>query len=197
MKKTARHILLLAAIGIVVVCGPVAKAQTRASVAEQTAEEPLRYTFSINFPFNKSVVYSSFRKNEQQLQAMRLFLDSVNDNPRLQMLAADVYGYVSPEGDSLVNIRLMRARADAYKRTIQQSALPALPDSLFSVYSTPLPSIREERFVRLNADERAATFAMLRRASVIFTIGKNKACAEVEEITPPPTTIPNNCKSIS
>ena len=89
----------------------------------------------LDFPVNQTVIQRDYRGNSQELDKVIQTISVVREDPNTEISNITIHGYASPEGSYAANSRLAAGRATALKDYVRM--LINLPDSLFSVDSTP------------------------------------------------------------
>lgn len=96
------------------------------------AEEGRAY---LDFPVNKTTIYPEYRRNPQELAAIKRTIDIVKENDDTEITGISIHGYASPEGGYTNNSRLAKGRAEALKKYVMNEY--GLNASMFTVNSTP------------------------------------------------------------
>ena len=89
----------------------------------------------LDFPVNKTVIYPDYRRNPEELQAIKATVDIVKNDKNTQITKIDIHGYASPEGSYKNNDRLAKGRSEALKKYVMKEY--GFKDELFEVQSTP------------------------------------------------------------
>lgn len=89
----------------------------------------------LDFPVNKITIYPEYRRNPQELAAIKRTIDVVNENDDTEITGISIWGYASPEGGYVNNRRLAEGRAEALKKYVMTEY--GLDASKFTVKSTP------------------------------------------------------------
>lgn len=89
----------------------------------------------LDFPVNKTVIYPDYRRNPEELQAIKATVDVVKNDENTQITKIDIHGYASPEGSYKNNDRLAKGRSEALKKYVMKEY--GFKDELFEVQSTP------------------------------------------------------------
>lgn len=89
----------------------------------------------LDFPVNKTVIYPDYRRNPQELAAIKHTIDVVNENDDTEITGISIWGYASPEGGYANNKRLAEGRAEALKKYVMSEY--GLNASKFTVNATP------------------------------------------------------------
>lgn len=96
------------------------------------AEEGRAY---LDFPVNKTTIYPEYRRNPQELAAIKRTIDVVRENDDTEITGISIHGYASPEGGYANNDRLAKGRAEALKKYVMNEY--GLDASMFTVNATP------------------------------------------------------------
>lgn len=67
----------------------------------------------IDFPVNKTVIYPDYRRNPEELSAIRATINAVRDDKDVTIKSLTIKGYASPEGPYALNERLAKGRTEA------------------------------------------------------------------------------------
>ena len=67
----------------------------------------------IDFPVNKTQIYPDYRRNPQELAAIRQTIDEMQSDEDITINSVDFTGYASPEGPYTVNEKLAKGRTEA------------------------------------------------------------------------------------
>ena len=89
----------------------------------------------LDFPVNKITIYPEYRRNPQELAAIKRTIDVVKENDDTEITGISIWGYASPEGNYANNKRLAEGRAEALKNYVMSEY--GLNASIFTVNSTP------------------------------------------------------------
>lgn len=89
----------------------------------------------LDFPVNQTKIYPEYRRNPQELAAIKRTIDVVNENEDTEITGISIWGYASPEGGFANNKRLAEGRAEALKKYVMNEY--GLNASKFTVNSTP------------------------------------------------------------
>ena len=89
----------------------------------------------LDFPVNQTKIHPDYRRNPQELQAIKRTVDVVKDDPNTTITHIDIKGFASPEGSYKVNARLAEGRAKALKEYVKKEY--GFEDNLFGVASEP------------------------------------------------------------
>lgn len=96
------------------------------------AEEGCAY---LDFPVSQTRIYPEYRRNPQELAAIKRTIDIVKENNDTEITGIVISGYASPEGGYANNERLAKGRAEALKKYVMKEY--GLEASMFTVNSTP------------------------------------------------------------
>ena len=69
----------------------------------------------LDFPVNKTVIYSEYRRNTAELAKIRATIDTIRTDKDFSITRISLKGYASPEGRYAANVRLSEGRTDALK----------------------------------------------------------------------------------
>lgn len=89
----------------------------------------------LDFPVNQTKIYPEYRRNPQELAAIKRTIDVVNENDDTEITGISIWGYASPEGSFANNKRLAEGRAEALKNYVMKEY--GMNASKFTVNSTP------------------------------------------------------------
>lgn len=89
----------------------------------------------LDFPVNKTVIYPEYRRNPEELKAIKATVDVVKNDANTQITKIDIHGYASPEGSYKNNDRLAKGRSEALKKYVMSEY--GFKSDLFEVQSTP------------------------------------------------------------
>lgn len=89
----------------------------------------------LDFPVNKTTIYPEYRRNPQELAAIKRTIDVVKENDDTEITGISIHGYASPEGGYANNTRLAKGRAEALKNYVMKEY--GLKASMFTINSTP------------------------------------------------------------
>lgn len=109
----------------------VAYITPRAEAIKKRTEEGSAY---LDFPVNKTVIYSDYRRNPVELEKIRQTIEVVKNDKNTNITAITIHGYASPEGSYANNTRLARERAEELKRYVQN--LYSFDEKIITAYST-------------------------------------------------------------
>lgn len=96
------------------------------------AEEGRAY---LDFPVSQTRIYPEYRRNPQELAAIKRTIDIVKENNDTEITGIVISGYASPEGGYANNERLAKGRAEALKKYVMKEY--GLEASMFTVNATP------------------------------------------------------------
>lgn len=99
----------------------------------------------LDFPVNKTAIYPDYRRNPQELAAIKRTIDVVKENDDTEITGISIHGYASPEGGYANNTRLARGRAEALKNYVMKEY--GLDAAMFTVNSTPEDWIGLRKYV--------------------------------------------------
>lgn len=89
----------------------------------------------LDFPVNQTRIHPDYRRNPQELEAIKRTVDVVKDDPNTTITHIDIKGFASPEGTYKGNARLAEGRAKALKDYVRKEY--GFDDSLFGVAFEP------------------------------------------------------------
>lgn len=89
----------------------------------------------LDYPVNRTELHPDYRNNPRELQKIVATIDTVRNNPKVEIMGIDIHGYASPEGSWSNNERLSKGRAASLKDYVKQ--LCRLDDRIFTVSNTP------------------------------------------------------------
>lgn len=89
----------------------------------------------LDFPVNKTVIHEDYRRNPQELAAIRATIDTIRGDKDMSVTGIRIKGYASPEGTYRHNTYLAKERTKALKEYVRR--LYDFPDSLFSLDYEP------------------------------------------------------------
>lgn len=89
----------------------------------------------LDFPVNQTKIYTDYRRNPEELAAIKRTVDVVKDDPNTKITHIDIKGYASPEGGYKNNARLAEGRANALKDYVKKEY--GFEESLFGVSFEP------------------------------------------------------------
>ncbi len=82
----------------------------------------------LDFPLNQTYILPDFRRNQKELDKIRVTLDSITSNPDYEITGIYLTGYASPEGSYAQNEVLSRDRTESAKRLLAlQVFIPGKP----------------------------------------------------------------------
>ena len=90
-----------------------------AAVAEATKTRELSGRAVIDFPVNKTEIYSNYRRNSAELANIIGTIDSVKNDKDITVTSISIKGFASPEGTYAVNERLAKGRTEALRTYVQ------------------------------------------------------------------------------
>lgn len=85
----------------------------------------------LSFVVNTTTIRPDFQNNQNELDKIRSTIESIKNDPDVQILQISVQGFASPEGPYDQNKRLAQGRTEAVKANVCQ--LHPFPDQLFSL----------------------------------------------------------------
>ena len=89
----------------------------------------------LDYPVNRTELHPDYRNNPRELQKIVATIDTVRNNPKVEIMGIDIHGYASPGGSWNNNERLSKGRAASLKDYVKQ--LCRLDDRIFTVSNTP------------------------------------------------------------
>jgi len=89
----------------------------------------------LDFPVNQTKIYPDYRRNPQELEAIKRTVDVVKNDPNTTITHIDIKGFASPEGTYKGNARLAEGRAKALKEYVKKEY--GFEDNLFGVTFEP------------------------------------------------------------
>ena len=89
----------------------------------------------LDYPVNRTELHPDYRNNPRELQKIVATIDTVRNNPKVEITGIDIHGYASPEGSWSNNERLSKGRAATLKDYVKQ--LYQLDEHIFTVSNTP------------------------------------------------------------
>lgn len=89
----------------------------------------------LDFPVSKTVIYPDYRRNPEELKAIKATVDVVKNDENTKITRIDIHGYASPEGSYSNNDRLAKGRSEALKKYVMKEY--GFEDGLIKVESTP------------------------------------------------------------
>ena len=103
--------------------------------ADTEKTRSLQGTAYLDFPVNRTEIYPEYRRNPTELAKIHASIDTVRNDPDVQVTAFDLKGYASPEGTYALNTRLAKGRTKALQRYV--ASRYSLPDTLFHLDYEP------------------------------------------------------------
>lgn len=88
-------------------------------VAEAVKMREISARAYIDFPVNKTEIYPDYRRNPQELAKIRATIDSVKNDPDINITSLHISGTASPEGGYQNNVRLASGRTESLKNYVQ------------------------------------------------------------------------------
>ena len=88
--------------------------------AEAVKERDLKGSAYIDFPVNRTELYPDYRRNPQELAAIRKTIDVVRNDSNVTITAFTIKGFASPEGSYQNNVRLAKGRTATLKDYVQK-----------------------------------------------------------------------------
>lgn len=129
----------------------------RAEVAKHRSLEGSAF---IDFPVDKTVIYSDYRRNTAELGKIQATIDSVRNDRDVTITQVWLKGYASPESPYAHNRELAVGRTEALKKYIQQ--LYKFEDGIISTDYEPEDWAGLRRYVELtNLDHRTEILALI------------------------------------
>ena len=89
----------------------------------------------IDFPVDKITLYPEYRRNPAQLDSIITTINALKEDKNLEVSAINIHGFASPESPYSHNEYLAKNRAKLLAEYVRR--MVKLPDSIFSVSSTP------------------------------------------------------------
>lgn len=86
--------------------------------AETVKMRELSGSAFIDFPVNRTEIYSDYRKNPVELAKIIATIDSVRNDSDIEVRRITIKGYASPEGSYSNNTRLAKGRTEALKQYV-------------------------------------------------------------------------------
>lgn len=128
--------------------------------AELEKWRELRGSAYIDFPVNRTELYPDYRRNPQELQAIRATIDSVRLDKDVTFKSMTIKGYASPEGPYKNNIRLAKGRTETLKEYLLN--LYSFPRSIISTSYEPEDWEGLRRYVEKSGiDQKGAILALI------------------------------------
>lgn len=103
--------------------------------AEIEKRRELKGSAYIDFPVNRTELYPDYRRNPQELAAIRATIDSVRLDKDVVFKSMTIKGYASPEGSYSNNVRLAKGRTATLKDYILN--LYSFPEKIISTSYDP------------------------------------------------------------
>jgi outer membrane protein OmpA-like peptidoglycan-associated protein len=94
------------------------KVNTREVVVRTVGVQQLRGRAYLSFAVKATDLQPDFRNNRQELARLKSTIDSVINDPNIEILSIQIKGYASPEGKYETNARLARERTNSLTRYI-------------------------------------------------------------------------------
>lgn len=91
----------------------------QSAVAEAVKTRELSGRAYIDFPVNKTEIYSNYRRNSAELANIIGTIDSVKNDKDITVTSISIKGFASPEGTYAVNERLAKGRTEALRTYVQ------------------------------------------------------------------------------
>lgn len=73
----------------------------------------------IDFPVNRTELYTDYRRNPEELARIRASIDLVRDDPDARITSITIKGFASPEGPYDNNVRLAKGRTQTLRDYVQ------------------------------------------------------------------------------
>ena len=89
----------------------------------------------IDFPVDKITLYPEYRRNPAQLDSIITTINALKEDKNLEVSGINIHGFASPESPYKHNEYLAKNRAKTLTEYVRR--MVNLPDSIFSVSSTP------------------------------------------------------------
>ena len=89
----------------------------------------------IDFPVDKITLYPDYRRNPAQLDSIITTINALKEDKNLEVSGINIHGFASPESPYSHNDYLAKNRAKTLTEYVRR--MVKLPDSIFSVSSTP------------------------------------------------------------
>lgn len=77
--------------------------------------------FTVRYRINLSTISPNLDGNNRELADLKLFMDSLANDPMLHLNAIEIAGYASPDGSEESNRKLAYARAEALKEYLESN----------------------------------------------------------------------------
>jgi len=127
---------------------------------ETTKSRSLEGSAFIDFPVNKTVIYSDYRRNATELGKIQGTIDSVRNDHDVTITSVWLKGYASPESPYAHNKKLAIGRTEALKKHIQQ--LYKFEDGIIATDYEPEDWAGLRRYVeQSNIDHRQEILALI------------------------------------
>lgn len=104
-------------------------------VVEITKTREAHGSAFLDFPVNKTTILPGYRNNSTELKKIVTTIDTIANDPNIEINAIEIHGFASPEGSYANNKRLAEGRAFALRDYVR--SIRDIPSSIFSVGSTP------------------------------------------------------------
>lgn len=104
------------------------------AVAETRVRE-IKGSAYVDFPVNLMTIYPDYRNNKVELAKITESIDSVKNNPNLNLVALSIKGFASPEGPYSFNEKLAKGRAAALEKYVKE--LYSFPEGFIQVSYEP------------------------------------------------------------
>ncbi len=88
--------------------------------AEAVKERDLKGSAYIDFPVNRTELYPDYRRNPEELAAIRKTIDVVRNDSNVTITSFSIKGFASPEGSYQNNVRLAKGRTATLKDYVQK-----------------------------------------------------------------------------
>ncbi|MDO4930841.1 MAG: hypothetical protein Q4E59_06890 [Bacteroidales bacterium] len=89
----------------------------------------------LDYPVNRTELFPEYHNNPAELHKIMQTIDTVRNNPNVEITYIGIHGYASPEGSYENNIRLAKGRAATLKDYVRNQY--TFPESLYHVQYTP------------------------------------------------------------
>ena len=107
-----------------------------APVAEAVKMREISARAYIDFPVNQIEIYPDYRRNPEELAKIRATIDSVRNDPDINITSLHISGTASPEGGYQNNVRLASGRTESLKNYVQ--SLYRFPAGLITTSFEPV-----------------------------------------------------------
>lgn len=87
--------------------------------AELTKSREIKGSAYVDFPVNRTELYTDYRRNPEELARIRASIDLVRNDPDAKITAITIKGYASPEGSYSNNVRLAKGRTQTLRDYVQ------------------------------------------------------------------------------